>query len=305
MDNLDVQAKYRDALDSFLTKARADQYIVAVVLLGSLSYDTVWERSDIDIYLITQDIKLRVKGYCLVENDININAMVATRADFKRAAESAFGGSFMHSLFSRGTLVYSEDKTIDEFFAERHKIGARDREISMLRAISGLIPAIDKAHKWLRVKNDPDYCFLWIMKCLDSLATLDLIRRDEIPDREAILHATRINPDLFVPLYSGLINSPKDASILGAAVDTIEAYIVSDAHELASPIFDFLAETDGVRSYTEVTDHFTKNMGVEAAGYVCGWLADRELIDKVSAPVRITEKSRVPFDEAAFYYDRT
>ncbi len=33
------------------------------------------------------------------------------------------------------------------------------------------------------------------------------------------------------------------------------------------------------------------------------WLADKNILAKVSAPLRLTEKSRVTVDEAAYYYD--
>ena len=35
----------------------------------------------------------------------------------------------------------------------------------------------------------------------------------------------------------------------------------------------------------------------------CEWLADRDVIEKMSAPVRLTKNSQVSMEEAAYYYD--
>lgn len=302
MTDINLKEKYRAALAAFLAKAEQDPYIIGVVLLGSLSYAVVWERSDIDLHVITQDIKLRVKSYALVEDEINIHASVGTRAEFKQILEGAIGSSFMHSVMTRGTLVYCKDETLTELFEARHKVGARDREISMLRATGGILWALDKAQKWLIAKDDYDYSFVWTLKCLEALATLVVIRSGEVPDREAILHAQRLDPGLIRPLYTGLIHDAKDPATLAASLQTIESYILDNAHELCRPVFEYLQEAGAVRSATEIDEHFNKNFGAGAA-FLCEWLADRGLIDKVSSPVRLTEKSRVDFDEAAFYYD--
>jgi hypothetical protein len=298
----DLRQKYRQALASFLAKAEQDPYILGVVLLGSLSYAVVWERSDIDLHIITQDIKLRVKSYSLVEDEINVHASVGTRAEFKQLLEGAIGSSFMHSVMTRGTLVYCRDETLTELFEARHKLGARDREISMLRATGGILWALDKALKWLIAKDDYDYSFVWALKCLDPLATLVVIRSGEVPDREAIPHALRLDPGLIRPLYTGLIHDARDPATLAAALQMIESYILDNAHELCAPVFDYLQQAGAVRSASEIDEHFNRNFGVGAA-LLCEWFADRGLIDKVSSPVRLTEKSRVDFGEAAFYYD--
>jgi uncharacterized protein len=39
-----------------------DPYIVAAILLGSLSYDVVWEKSDIDMLFVTEEFKARGGG---------------------------------------------------------------------------------------------------------------------------------------------------------------------------------------------------------------------------------------------------
>ena len=41
----------------------------------------------------------------------------------------------------------------------------------------------------------------------------------------------------------------------------------------------------------------------EALSPAYEWLADKGIVEKVSSPLRLTEKSRVTVDEAAYYYD--
>lgn len=84
----EIARRYDAALAAFLAKAEADPYILAVVLLGSLSYDVVWERSDIDLAVIVQEGKHRAAGYTLVEDDITIHAWLKTRGEFKKSAGS-------------------------------------------------------------------------------------------------------------------------------------------------------------------------------------------------------------------------
>ena len=42
---------------------------------------------------------------------------------------------------------------------------------------------------------------------------------------------------------------------------------------------------------------------MEGADFACEWLVEKGLLQKMSAPLRLTEKSRVEMQEAAYYYD--
>ncbi len=44
----DVSALYRQALGSLIERLKPDTNILAIILEGSMAYDTVWEKSDID-----------------------------------------------------------------------------------------------------------------------------------------------------------------------------------------------------------------------------------------------------------------
>jgi len=302
-DKSEVARRYEAALASFVEKAEQDPYILAVIVLGSLSYDTVWEHSDIDLCLVMQEGKLRKPSYSLVEDGISIHAFLQTRSDFKKTLEGSIGSSFMHSLLSKGRIVFSRDTTIDELYTNRTYLGDRDKEIRLLAAGAWLLPTLTKAHKWIDVKKDVAYSFLWLTKCLDMIATIEVVSRGEIATREVIGQAIRLSPDYFAPLYQSLIHDPKTEDNMRRALTMIETNLLGRAHELFKLVFDYLDDSRGVRSSTEISHYFSQNYNVDV-DLVCEWLADMDLIDLASSPVRLTDRSRVEFDEAAYYFDR-
>ena len=76
----DVQTRFDQALESLMSKVQADRCVLAAVLLGSLSHDTVWRKSDIDILLVLEEAKVKKEGLSLVEMGVNIHAMMTTRS---------------------------------------------------------------------------------------------------------------------------------------------------------------------------------------------------------------------------------
>ena len=52
-----IQEKFSAALDALIEQVKRDRSILAAILSGSLSHDTVWAKSDIDLVLITVDDK--------------------------------------------------------------------------------------------------------------------------------------------------------------------------------------------------------------------------------------------------------
>ena len=50
-------------------------------------------------------------------------------------------------------------------------------------------PLLDKAEKWLHVKDDPHYSFVWIMYVVNQLASIEAVMNGEAPGREVIHQA--------------------------------------------------------------------------------------------------------------------
>ncbi len=296
-------ALFNEALESFVGKVKQDRYIIAAILYGSLSHDTVWRKSDIDIILIGRDEK-PVKQWSLVENGVNIHASLYPRSKFKQALEGALQGSFWHSSFALSTLLFTTDDSIRAYYDDVRRIGARDRRMQLMSAGGGAIAALAKAEKWLIVRNDLAYSFLWIMYTIRYLAEIEVLLHGEMTSREVVPQALKINPALFNAVYYDLIHQQKDEAAIQHVLDLINAYLDAKVEILFGSILQYLKEEGGIRTTTDLVDYFQKQVGSDwPLINALEWLADKGIIQKVPSPARLTHKSQVTVDEAAYYYD--
>ena len=300
-----VEKRYHDALDSLVTKVQKDRNIIAAILCGSMSYDQVWDKSDIDMLLVQKEGKGDPRSYTLTENDVNIHAEVVPRSQLRQWQEAALQGSFGHSFFSHSTLLFCIDASVKTWYqnANLHNIGARDKALQLLIVATGLLPTLRYAEKQFYVNRDLNYGFLSILSVVESLARIEVILNDEVPAREVIQPALEYNPDFFLVTYSDLINCEKDEAVIQKVLDIINAYL-DERLFIFQPILDFLAEADGPRSTTELNGYFQKKISGNRLDIAYEWLARKGIIQQVSTPAKLTLKSQVEIEEAAYYYDR-
>jgi hypothetical protein len=298
-----VRARFEAALEAVVARLRRDPYVLAAILFGSLAHDVVWEKSDIDLLLVVQEgARRRAEGVSLVEHGVNIHAATIPRSEFRRTIEGSLQSSFLLSAVSMGRLLFSNDPSVEALLADAGGIGSADRQAGLLAAANVVLGAVAKAGKWYHTRGDMRYAFFWIMKAVDGLAQVETIWNGEVPGREVVQQALRHNPEFFGAVYEQLIDAPKTAESVGRALRRIDGYLRERAPVLFRPILAYLAEADGPRSASDLGHHFARHLNLEALEPACEWLADEGLIVKVSAPVRISEKSRVDLPEAAYHH---
>lgn len=298
-----IQKKFTEALDELIAHVKEDRSILAAILCGSLSHDTVWAKSDIDLALVTIDDKKFDRSHLsLYASGVNVHAFLMPRADFRKTVEGAVRNSFMHSLLAKGRLLYTHDETIAGLCARLHEIGERDSQMQLLAAGTHALGPIDKAHKWLVTRGDPDYTALWILYAATPLARIEVIGARLLADREVIPQAMKLNPAFFKTIYTDLLNTKKTRKGVQAALDAVDGYLIERAPTLFRPVLDHLREVGEARSSTEIEAHFKRNFDIEGVTTACEYLADQGLIAKVSTPVQLTKRSNVLAQELAFVY---
>jgi hypothetical protein len=300
-----INEVFREALESFVEKAKRDEQIIAVILLGSMSYDQVWEKSDIDLRIVVEEQKLVMTAATFMENGIPINAGIQTRNDFKRWVERSVQGAFAHSYLRRGTVLFTKDPTIEEYFRDISRIGNRDRQLLLLQLSCFVLASLAKAEKWYVVKRDPVYSAFWIIKMVDVLAQIEVIRHGEVPMREAVKQALAVNPAFFEDIYTGLIRGEATEEKVKSALALIHGFIEDRALQLFGPVLNYLKKEQEFRSMSELSEKLSAIIRLDAGLLVnaCDWLAERGYIAKIPMATKATPKSRIVLEEPGYLYE--
>jgi uncharacterized protein len=303
MNSSTVHEKFTAALDDLVERIKTDRSVLAAVLCGSLSHDTVWAHSDIDLLLVTiDDKKVESSDVALYADGINVHANLVPRARFRQQVEGSLHNSFLHALLAKGRLLYTHDETIADLFARLGEIGERDTQLQLLRAATHALPLIYKAHKWAITRGDLDYTALWILYTATPLAQIEVIGARLIADREVILQAMKLNPSFFTTIYTELLNAKKTPPKVRAALDAVDRYLAERAPSLFGLVFEYLQEAGEARSCSDIDDHFCRQYELGGVTTACEYLADQGLIGKAALPVRLTKRSNVDVQEMAFFY---
>ena len=306
----DVHTQIHNALNNLTDTLEQDRYILAAVLTNNLAEDNVWEKTAVHITLILRDgTRFRQKEFQLIEDGIPFRVELYTRSAYRKLLDSTLQGSRLHSVLAESRVLFSKDSLFavdgDANFIVGDpaclQVGDRDKHSQLFNAAAGVTAILAKAEKWLYLKHDVDYTFLYLKYAVRELARIEVLRHNETPKRKAIYQARKHNPDFFNAVFIDLIDKPKDEAMLREALERVDQYLEDDLQLLFKPLLDFLEESGETRTITDIGMHFGgRGLAFELA---CEWLTQKEVIEQFSAPVRLTMDSRVSVEEPSYYYD--
>jgi hypothetical protein len=216
--------------------------------------------------------------------------------------EGASRTAFSHNFFAERRIVASKDASIDGWFKKANRMATKDQERELLAFSTWTIHAVTHARKRLEVKGDLALASQETLGAAHSVAHTEIIRRGEVWEDEVIYRAMEAAPQLFRTIYLDVLAKPKNRKVLTAALAAIDAYLEEHYERHLKPLLDHLRKQDRVVPLSEISDHFAFSQlhpwHLEAA---CEWLERKGLLEKVSAPFKLTKRSLERVEEPAYY----
>lgn len=302
MDNMqqaELKECFNAAVDSFVSKVKDDPNVIAVIVCGSVAYDVVWEKSDIDMTVVVRDQTLKNTSYSIIEDGILINVALVVRSDFKRWLEKSIGGSFSQSYFSKGKIVYTTDDSLYEYYEDMKAIGRDDIALSAFYLGCELVGIYEKCQKWLIARKDPLYAQYFLLKAAETIARMELCLNGEPSSRESIQKALKLNPEVITPFYQDAMSHHFSEEEVSRAIEKIDRYMEQRLDILKRPVIEFMSD-EQIKTSTLISKHFHAE-----SHFIIGifdYLAEKGVIEKVSQTIRITPKSKLAVEEIGFLY---
>jgi hypothetical protein len=306
-------ARFEAALDQLVERIAEDRYVLAVVLVGSLRTETVWQRESLSLWIIEADgVSRRLPSdgnderifRILVENGINIHAEVISRSRFKKMVEGASRTAFSCSFFAERRIVYSKDASIESWFKKANSVALKDQERELLTFSTWTIHAHRHARKRLDIKGDLELAAQETLGAAHSVAHTEIIRRGEVWEQDVIYRAMEGNQALFKTIYLEVLAKRKNKRVLSAALDAIDGYLDKHYQAHLKPLLGYLKKQNRVVPLSEMSDHFAFSQlhpwHLESA---CEWLERKGLLQKLSAPFKLTKRSLERVEEPAYFLD--
>ncbi len=293
----ELAKRYHEAIESFVDKVRGDPNVIAVIVYGSAARGAVWERSDIDIDVIIRDQKLDKKSFCLYEDNILLNIGIGQRSDMRRYMEKTLTGSVGHSFATTSKVVYTTDETINEYFEENKKIGQADVEKSIFFSIMGLLGTMEKVEKWIVTINDLTYARYYLTIAADGVAKIEVSSHNEVPTREAIRQAERLNPALMKKFYHRPLAGDMTREEILATLKDMDDYLMTHIDAVLNVVRGLFGDGE-IKTGTQISNYY--NASMHDLHGILDWLCDKNYLIKLSQTIRITPKSRLAVEEAAF-----
>ncbi len=306
-------ARFQTALNRLIDRIADDRYVLAVVLVGSLREETIWDRESIGLWIIETDgvtRRLRSDGNnerifrILVEDGINIHAEVIPRSRFKQIVDGTSRTAFSCNFFAERELVYCDDPSIDNWFDQANTVAVKDQEKELLAFSAWTIHAHRHARQRLEIKGDLDLARQEILGAAHSVAHTEIIRQGQVWEEAVIYRAIEGAPELFQVIYLDVLAKRKSKKVLAAALDAIDGYVDSHYRAHLKPLLGYLKKQKQTVPLSEISDHFAYSQlypwHLESA---CEWLEKKGLLEKVSAPFKLTKRSREDVEEPAYYLE--
>ena len=158
--------EYQRAYGVALESLKTNKEVLAAFVFGSMVSGDLWEKSDIDFFVVLKKWKPGMTNVYSDESGKSVHYKFMSKKEFMNSKGFDLKGSFLHRLFSSSRMVYCVDKDIDTRFSSGRGYSDQARKIWTLAYFG-------KTIKGTEIKNATDFSMFLLAEANVATVTGD------------------------------------------------------------------------------------------------------------------------------------
>lgn len=295
---MSIDDRYRQALDKFIEKVKKNDKIIGVLLAGSLYYNFVNEDSDINIILVAVDGSIDRLNYVCIEDDITFNIDVFQRTQIIHNLSKQFGDMYRLSYLTNCEFVFCKDKQLSDYFDEVKRIKKDAFDFSTFCDFSTILYRMSVIRKYLETKKELVYVQYNFVRISEYLAKMEFTMQQKMFSQDVVLEAFEMKSEI-MDFFRNAYTETWDKEKCIHALDKLESYFDANISKIQRPILSIFKKSGKtILTLAEISEYYGFYAPFLYLG--CNYLAQKEILVKVTIPTTLLKKSKTEVEEVAY-----
>lgn len=191
--------QYQKVYNIVTRRLKENKKVLAAMVFGSMVSGDLWDKSDIDFFVIIEDKMDKIKDVYITENDISVHIKLMNKEYFYYIYSSEKRGGYLHRILYGSKLVFSKDFEITSKYDNLIYYPDIDRERWNLVYAGYFIKKLDVCKKYIIQKEQYTVYFAAI-KCAEEFARLYINSSGYMINNDVLSMAAEVNDDFKVYL---------------------------------------------------------------------------------------------------------
>ncbi|TDT47637.1 nucleotidyltransferase domain-containing protein [Fonticella tunisiensis] len=235
---LDIK-RYQEAYERVVNELKNNSRVVAIIVYGSIVSGDIWEKSDIDFLVLTNERDKAESIYTRVSG-IPIHINYLSKDIFVKSCQNLLKGGTFHKAFFTGKLVFSRDGYLDDVYLSTRFYGDRDRSIRNVEILCNLLNGMHYTEKYY-ITGKLETSYQWCMELLKNYARLLMNINGHITDNDILSYAVNMNDEVKY-LFNVLTGSNSLDVRIKEVLEFVNRFLQINLRTIAMPVIEFLKE---------------------------------------------------------------
>ncbi|GAA0747733.1 nucleotidyltransferase domain-containing protein [Clostridium oceanicum] len=298
MDNSIV--KYQKAYSKIINRLKSNEDVLATMVFGSMVTGDLWKESDIDLFVIIDEIMDSMKNvYTEDEEKVPVHVKVMSKKELKRICEEELRGGKMHRIFSSSRLVFSKDKQITAWYDGCRYYPDMDKERWNLVYLGNVFKNAGVCKKYLKSKTIYT-AYSACISTLEEFSKLCINYSGYMISKDVITMSTNLDDDLKKIVDELFLEKEDLYGAINNLLDYIGRYINKNISNICNVLISYLKEKDKLLSSEEILedDFFSSyNINMEE---ILKCLSEKNIIKRDSRKLN-TDNGKWIFKENVYF----